>query len=66
MDDDGLAIFDVEEIIFTGEIFERQKGHDTEEWKYLIRGKTLMEYLAVAIVKIIITNRLIIITVYVE
>jgi hypothetical protein len=66
MDDDGLTIFDVEEVIFTGEIFERQKDYETEEWKYLIRGKTLMEILAVAVVKISITNRLIIITVYVE
>jgi hypothetical protein len=66
MDDDGLNIFDVEEIIFTGEIFERQKDHESEEWKYLIRGKTLVEEQAVAVVKISITNRLIVITVYVE
>ena len=66
MDDDGLNIFDVEEIIFTGEIFERQQDHETDEWKYLIRGQTLMEEWAIAVVKISITSRLVVITVYVE
>jgi hypothetical protein len=66
MDDDGLTIFDVEEIILTGEIFERQKDQTTEEWKYLIQGETLVGEQAVVVVKISITKRLIIITVYVE
>jgi len=66
MDDDGLTIFDVEEIILTGEIFERQKDRGTGEWKYLIRGETLSEDRAVVVVKINISNTLVILTVYVE
>ena len=66
MDDDGLTIFDLEEIILTGEIFERQKEREAEEWKYLIRGNILIGEQAVAVVKVSITKRLIIITVYVE
>ncbi len=66
MDDDGLTIFDLEEIILTGEIFERQKEREAEEWKYLIRGNILIGEQAVAVVKVSITKRLIIITVYVK
>ncbi len=33
MDEDGFTIFDVERGILTGEIVERQKDHDTGEWK---------------------------------
>jgi len=66
MDDDGLTIFDVEEIILTGEIFERQKDRETGEWKYLIRGETLSKDQAVAVVKINITSTLVIVTLYVE
>jgi len=33
MDEDGLSIFDVERAILTGDIIERQKDRETEEWK---------------------------------
>ena len=36
MEDDELSILDVEHAILTGEIIERQKDQETEEWKYLI------------------------------
>lgn len=38
MNDDGLSIFDIEQLILTGDIIERQKDHYTSEWKYLIAG----------------------------
>lgn len=41
MDEDGLSIFDVERCILTGEIIARQKDHETDEWKYLVKGRSL-------------------------
>ena len=32
MDDDGLTIFDIERVILTGEVVERQEDHHTDEW----------------------------------
>ena len=40
MDDDGLAITDIENIILIGKIIERQKDSVTSESKYLIKGRT--------------------------
>jgi hypothetical protein len=41
MDNAGLTIFDVDSIILTGEIVERQRDHKTREPKYLVRGDTV-------------------------
>jgi hypothetical protein len=41
MDNDGLTIFDVESVILTGEIIERQRDRRTREHKYLVRGETV-------------------------
>lgn len=41
MDDDGLTIFDVESVILTGELIERQRDRKTRETKYLVRGESL-------------------------
>lgn len=40
MDDVGLTIFDVEHIVLTGQIVERQRDHRSGEWKYVIEGQT--------------------------
>jgi len=40
MNDDNLSIYDVEEIILSGAIQERQRDKKTAEWKYRIRGET--------------------------
>ncbi len=61
---DNLSIFDVEHVILTGEITERQKDHDTGEWKYLVEGETIAGDLAVVVAKLSITNKLVMITVY--
>lgn len=66
MDDDGLTIFDVERVILTGEITERQKDSKTREWKYLVRGKTIEDFDAGVVLKIGPTDKLIVITVYVD
>ncbi len=64
MTDDNLSIFDVERGILTGKIIERQKDHTTAEWKYLVEGKTIAGNLVVVVAKLSVTNRLVIITVY--
>jgi hypothetical protein len=64
MDDDGLSILDVEQGIFTGEILERQKDRNTGEFKYRIRGSTLEGDLVEVVVKLGLTGKVVIITVY--
>ncbi len=64
MDEDDLTIFDVESVILTGEIFERQKEHVTAEWKYLLKGQTVTQDDAIVVAKLSPTGKLVIITVY--
>ncbi len=66
MDEDGLTIFDVERGILTGEIIERQKDHDTSEWKYLLQGQSVVGNQIVVVTKLSPTEKLVIITVYLE
>jgi len=47
MDDDHLSIFDIERIVITGKIIERQKDQITEEWKYLIQSESFSNEVAV-------------------
>jgi hypothetical protein len=63
---DDLSIFDVEQAILTGRIVERQKDADTDEWKYLVQGKSLEGVDVVAVCRLSPTGKLIIITAYVE
>ncbi len=65
-ENDVLSIFDVENAILTGEIFERQKDAVTNEWKYLVGGKTLDDDDMIVVAKISLTDKLVIITVYRE
>ncbi|MCP3675879.1 MAG: DUF4258 domain-containing protein [Gammaproteobacteria bacterium] len=65
MSDDNLTIFDVEHVILTGKIIERQKDNTSVEWKYLIEGNTISRHIATVVVKISITNKLVIITVFI-
>jgi hypothetical protein len=64
LDDDNLTILDLENIILTGEIIERQRDRQTREVKCVIRGFTLDGLEAETIVKIGPTGRLVVITVY--
>ena len=66
MDDDGLTIFHVKRVILTGEIAERQRDSKSREWKYLVRGKTIEDLDAGVVMKIGPSDKLIIITVYVD
>lgn len=64
MENDELSILDVEHVILTGEIIERQKDQETGEWKYLIAGPTQADEEIVVVTKWTLTGKLIIITMY--
>jgi hypothetical protein len=66
MDEDGLTIFDVERGVLTGAIIERQKDHDLGDWKYLVQGQTVVGQQVIVVAKLSPTNKLVIITVYLE
>ncbi len=65
MADDDLTIFDVEHVILTGKIIERQKDNTSYEWKYLIEGNTLNIKIATVVAKISLTQKLVVITVFI-
>ena len=65
LEDDGLSILDLENIILTGQIIERQRDAQTREIKYVVSGGTLDGTRAQAVVKAGFAGKLIIITVYV-
>jgi hypothetical protein len=61
---DELAIWDVESVILTGKIVERQKDQVTSENKYRIRGEALDGSTVEVVVKFGVTAKLVVITVY--
>lgn len=66
MVNDEFSIFDIENGILTGDIVERQKESETDEWKYLVAGKTFDDVDIIIVVKLSETDKLVIITVYLE
>ena len=64
LDDDNLSILDLENIILTGQISERQRDAQTREVKCVVNGITLEGSSAEAVVKIGFTGKLVVITVY--
>jgi hypothetical protein len=64
MEDDGFTILDLENIILTGVIVERQKDRKTDETKIVIRGIALDSREAEVVVKVGLSGVLYIITVY--
>jgi hypothetical protein len=64
MDEDGLTIFDVESVVLSGKIIERQKDSVSGEWKYLVKGESLAGENVVTVTKIGPTGKLIFITMY--
>ena len=65
-DEDGLRVIDVESVILTGAIVERQKDRETHEWKYIVRGQTLDGRGAFVVAKFGLLGSLYILTVYEE
>jgi hypothetical protein len=64
MDVDGLSVYDVESVVLCGQIVERQRDAATSEYKYRIRGQTLVGSEAEVITKLSITGKLVFITAY--
>lgn len=65
LEDDNLSILDLENIILTGKIAERQRDAQTRESKIIISGVTLAGDHAQTVVKVGFTGKLIVITTYV-
>lgn len=68
MENDHLTVFDVENCILTGEIIERQKDKNTGEWKYVVRGKCygFNKNLMIVVSKISVTEKLVVLTVFLD
>ena len=67
MDNDGLTVYDVESIILTGQVIERQRDRKTGQRKYLIRGETVEgTQTAVVVCRWGPTDKLVIVTVYLD
>ena len=66
MNDDGLTVFDVERGILTGTVVERQIDPESDEFKYVVEGRTIEGHLITVVGKLSPTNKLVIITVYAE
>ena len=64
LEDDNLTILDLENIILTGKIVERQRDAQTREVKTVVRGSTLGGREAETVVKVGPTGTLFVITVY--
>ena len=65
LEDDNLSILDLENVVLTGQIVERQRDRSTRETKYVIQGRTLEGTAAEVVAKVGHTGRLFVITVYV-
>ena len=66
MDDDELTVFDLENIILTGEIVSRQRDPATRQPKYVLRGETVAQQAACCVVTVGLTDEVVFITVWVE
>ena len=65
LEDDNLSILDLENVVLTGQITERQRDRVTRETKYVIQGNTLDGNAAEVVAKIGRAGRLFVITIYV-
>ena len=66
LEDDNLSILDLENVVLTGQIIERQRDARTREVKYIIAGVTRDGVAAEAVVKVGFTGNLIVITTYIS
>ncbi len=64
LEDDNLNILDLESIVLTGKIIERQRDVKTREVKYVIAGTTLDGTKGEVVAKVGVTDKLFVITVY--
>lgn len=66
LEDDNLTILDVESIVLSGAIVERQRDPRSREVKYVGRSTTLEGTTAEVVVKVGPTGKLFVVTVYVD
>ena len=67
MEEDGFAIFDVENALLTGSILGRQTDRQSKERKYLVRGRSADDVRdLVVVVRLGPTDLLVILTVYAD
>ncbi len=66
MSADGLGVYDVESVVLTGRITERQKDRASKEWKYLVGGQSLAGDSMTVVAKFGSTDKLVFITVFRE
>jgi hypothetical protein len=64
LEDDNFTVLDLENIILTGSIVERQRDRQTREVKYIVRGNTLSDVPAETVVKLAPEGTLFVLTVY--
>ena len=65
LDDDNLCILDLENIILTGQVVERQRDRATRETKYVIQGATLAGDAGEIVAKVGHSGKLVVITIYI-
>ena len=65
LEDDNLTILDLENVVLSGQIVERQRDRSTRETKYVIQGSTLDGTAAEVVAKVGHSGKLFVITVYV-
>ena len=65
LEDDNLSILDLENVVLTGQITERQRDRVTRETKYVIQGNTLDGNAAEVVAKIGHAGRVFVVTIYV-
>ena len=64
LEDDNLTILDLENIVLTGQIIERQRDRATHDVKCVIQGSTREGAAAQVVAKVSRSGRLVVITVY--
>ena len=64
MDVDDLGVYDLECVVLSGKIVERQRDTTTSEVKYRVRGQTVDGSEAELVTKISVTGKLVFVTVY--
>jgi len=64
LDADGLTVYDLERIVLTGAIIEKQRDGQTSEIKYRIKDQTIGGSPAETVVKISMTQKAVFLTVY--
>ena len=66
LEDDKLSILDLENIVLTGQVSERQRDRASREVKYVVQGATVAGCAAEVVLKVGHSGKLYVITVYVS